>query len=173
MRRLHACRKEKQPIEKKERKGSMKKLISLLLAMLLMLSLAADAFADDIENWDWEDFEEAGGIPIDLRVNGGDPTIGWVADTDDEEENTANDKAMHNRGYMKSTDVWHPGGGDDSMRALSPLRRILATKYLDSNKTYHLRFRQVLDDPDRYWSFDYIELCPKSIYGSPEGEDTH
>ena len=113
------------------------------------------------------------GIPIDLRVGGGDPTIGAVADTEDEEENIANDKAMHNRGYMKSTDVWHPGGGDDAMRALSPLRRILATKYLDSNKTYHLRFRQVLDDPNRYWSFDYIELCPKSVYGSPEGEDTH
>ena len=80
---------------------------------------------------------------------------------------------MHNRGYMKSMDCWHPGGGDDTMRTLSPLRRILATKYLDSNKTYHLRFRQVLDDPDRYWSFDYIELCPKSVYGSPEGEDTH
>ena len=113
------------------------------------------------------------GIPIDLRVWGGDPSIGAVADTEDEEENRANDKAMHNRGYMKSMDCWHPGGGDDTMRSLSPLRRILDTRYLDSNKTYHLRFRQVLDDPDRYWSFDYIELCPKSVYGSPEGEDTH
>ena len=113
------------------------------------------------------------GIPIDLRVWGGDPSIGAVADTEDEEENRANDKAMHNRGYMKSMDCWHPGAGDDTMRSLSPLRRILATRYLDSNKTYHLRFRQVLDDPDRYWSFDYIELCPKSVYGSPEGEDTH
>ena len=113
------------------------------------------------------------GIPIDLRVYGGDPSIGAVADTDDEEENMANDKAMHNRGYMKSTDVWHPGGGDDSMRTLSPLRRILATKNLSENKTYHLRFRQCLDDNTRYWSFDYIELCPKSVYGSPEGEDTH
>lgn len=113
------------------------------------------------------------GIPVDLRVWGGDVTIGAVADTEDEEENIANDKAMHNRGYMKGPDCWHPGGGDDSMRTLSPLRRILATKYLDSEKTYHLRFRQVLDDPQRYWSFDYIELCPKSVYGSPEGEDTH
>jgi uncharacterized surface protein with fasciclin (FAS1) repeats len=113
------------------------------------------------------------GIPIDLRVYGGDPSIGAVADTDDEEENMANDKAMHNRGYMKSTDVWHPGGGDDSMRTLSPLRRILATKNLSENKTYHLRFRQCLDDNTRYWSFDYIELCPKSVYASPEGEDRH
>ena len=74
---------------------------------------------------------------------------------------------------MKSTDAWHPGGGDDSMRSLSPLRRILATKNLSPDKTYHLRFRQCLDDNQRYWSFDYIELCPKSVYGSPEGEDTY
>ena len=58
----------------------------------------------------------------------------------------------------------------------SPLWSLSLSAYdlqTDSNKTYHLRFRQVLDDPNRYWSFDYIELCPKSVYGSPEGEDTH
>ena len=127
----------------------MKKLISLLLAMLLMLSLAAGAFADDIENWDWEDFEEAGGIPIDLRVYGGDPSIGAVADTDDDEENIANDKAMHNRGYMKSTDVWHPGGGDDTMRSLSPLRRILTTKYMSSHDSRRRRLRHGTPCSDR------------------------
>ena len=74
---------------------------------------------------------------------------------------------------MKGPDSWRPGAGTETMRQLSPMRRILATSYLDCNKTYRLRVRQVLDDPDRYWSFDYIELCPKSVYGSPEGEDTH
>lgn len=113
------------------------------------------------------------GIPIDLRVYGGDPNIGSEPDTDDPDENMANDKAMHNRGYMKGPDSWRPGAGDDSMRKLGPLRRILATSYLDANKTYRLRMRQVLKEDDKYWSFDYIELCPKSIYGSPEGEDTH
>ena len=114
------------------------------------------------------------GIPVDLRVYGPDPNIGWVEDTEDEEENTANDKAMHNRGYMKGMDSYRSGGADHPLRGNNwNLRRILATKYLDNNKPYYLRFRQVLDDSDRYWSFDYIELCPKSIYGSPEGEDTH
>ena len=114
------------------------------------------------------------GIPVDLRVYGPDPNIGWVEDTEDEEENTANDKAMHNRGYMKGMDSYRSGGADHPLRGNNwNLRRILATKYLDNNKQYYLRFRQVLDDSDRYWSFDYIELCPKSIYGSPEGEDTH
>ncbi len=113
------------------------------------------------------------GIPIDLRVYGGDPNIGAVPDTDDKEENTANDKAMHNRGYMKAMDSYFPGGGDQSMRQLGPLRRVLTTNYLDPKNTYYLRVRQVLDNPMCYWSFDYIELCPKSVYGSPEGEDTH
>ena len=81
---------------------------------------------------------------------------------------------MHNRGYMKGMDSYRPWDADNPLRGNNwNLRRILTTQYLDSNKTYYLRFRQVLDDPDRYWSFDYIELCPKSIYGSPEGEDTH
>jgi len=116
------------------------------------------------------------GIPIDLRVYSGDPTIGARSDSElnfDEEEIVANDKAMHNRGYMKAPDSWHPGAGDATMRDNGILRRILTTKYLDPNKEYRLRVRQVLDDPDRYWSFDYIELCPKSVYGSPEGEDRH
>ena len=113
------------------------------------------------------------GIPVDLRVYSGDPTIGGIADTEDAEENMANDKAMHNRGYMKAPDSWHPGAGDATMRDNGILRRVLTTQYLDVNKEYRLRVRQVLDDPDRYWSFDYIELCPKSVYGSPEGEDTH
>ena len=39
-----------------------------------------------------------------------------------------------------------------------------------------MRFRRVSeDDPNanKEWSFDYLELCPKSIYASPDGEDRH
>ncbi len=113
------------------------------------------------------------GIPVDLRVYGPDPNIGWIADTDDPDENTANDKAMHNRGYMKAMDSYRSAGGEVFRNNVENLRRILTTQYLDNNKTYYLRFRQVLEDKNCYLSFDYIELCPKSVYGSPWGEDTH
>ena len=114
------------------------------------------------------------GIPVDLRLYGTDPTIGWVEDTEDEEENIANDKAMHNRGYMKGMDCYRQWDSDHTLRAnTNNLRRILVTQYLDSEETYRLRFRQVLDDPECYLSFDFIELCPKSVYGSPEGEDIY
>ena len=114
------------------------------------------------------------GIPVDLRVYGPDPNIGWVADTDDDDTNVANDKAMHNRGYMKAMDSYRPWDADHPLRGNNwNLRRVLATTYLTPEETYYLRVRQVLEETDRYWSFDYIELCPKSVYGSPQGEDTH
>jgi hypothetical protein len=120
------------------------------------------------------------GIPADLRIYGPDPSIGWVADVtgDDVEARNANkaiDKAMHNRGYMKAMDCyWQGAAKENVLRAKeNNLRYILTTQYLDANETYYLRARQVLKDPECYWSFDYIELCPKSVYGSPEGEDTH
>ena len=120
------------------------------------------------------------GIPADLRIYGPDPSIGWVADVtgDDVESRNANkaiDKAMHNRGYMKAMDCyWQAADKANVLRAKeNNLRYVLTTQYLDENETYYLRARQVLKDPECYWSFDYIELCPKSVYGSPEGEDTH
>ena len=120
------------------------------------------------------------GIPADLRIYGPDPSIGWVADVtgDDIESRNANkaiDKAMHNRGYMKAMDCyWQAADKANVLRAKeNNLRYVLTTQYLDENETYYLRARQVLKDPECYWSFDYIELCPKSVYGSPEGEDTH
>ena len=108
------------------------------------------------------------GIPVDLRVG----CEGYEADTEDDDENLAIDKAMRNLGFMKAPDSYRPGGGN-TMRENGIIRRILATEYLDENQEYWLRFRQVLDDPDCYISLDYLELCPKSVYASPEGEDRH
>lgn len=113
------------------------------------------------------------GIPIDLRVYGPDPKIGWVADVDDEVTNNAVDKAMRNRGYMKAMDSYRSSGGNVFRDNTENLRRILTTQYLTPDKPNYLRFRQVLDNSNCYLSFDYIELCPKSVYASPEGENKH
>ncbi len=119
-------------------------------------------------------------IPADLRVYGGDPNIGWVADvTGDTDEarnqNKAIDKAMRNHGYMKGMDTWRQGADEaNTLRShVHNLRKILTTTYLDEHQTYYIRARQVLADRKCYWNFDYLELCPKSVYDSPQGEDQH
>lgn len=123
---------------------------------------------------------EACGQPVDLRKYTGDPTIGFQPDVTEREnidqrveEDIVNDKSYHNRGFMKSPACWKIGGGDP-MRSNpngNSMRRVLTTQQLHPNQVNKLRFRQVLDNGECYWTFDYIELCPKSIYAGAEPED--
>lgn len=119
-------------------------------------------------------------IPADLRTFGGDPNIGFVDDaTGDTDEaknyNKSIDKAMRNHGYMKAMDTWCQGADPaNSLRThVHNLRKILITTHLNAGQDYYLRARQVLPDRKCYWNFDYLELCPKSVYDSPQGEDQH
>jgi hypothetical protein len=115
-----------------------------------------------------------------MRIYPTDPEIGFIADgaegAQTAEEIKLQDKALHNRGFMKGPDVWYQGGTGttNALRALNlPTRRVLATESMDPEKTYYLRLRQVLDLKDKYCNFNYLEICPKSVYGSAEGEDQH
>ena len=113
------------------------------------------------------------GIPIDLRVWGADPTIGWVADTGDEDEDRAIDKAMHNRGYMKDMDSWLQGGQNVLRDQSGKLRKILCTRTLSPEKEYWVRFKLVLENPKAEFPINYFELCPKSVYAGEQAEDPH
>lgn len=119
---------------------------------------------------------KASGIPIDMRISKFDnPKIGAIADTEDEVENLRNDKDMKNRGFMKGPDSWMTGNGrTESHRAFyNSVRVIIANEYLEEGKVHYIRFKSVIDNPDGLFPFDYLELCPKSVYANPEGEDTH
>ena len=118
------------------------------------------------------------GIPVDMRVVGTDPSIGWVADVNAgaSASDKAVDKAMRNRGYYKGPNSYgrYTSTGLILYRDESTaLRIVLATTYLSSTQDNYLRFRQVLDDPKSEFPFDYLELCPKSIYDNEDGEDLH
>ena len=115
------------------------------------------------------------GIPLDLRVVATDPSIGWVADTNGgaSAADKAEDKALRNRGYMKGPNsVMCNWGYSVVFRTLSSaFRCILTTKYLSSSENHYMRFKQVLDNPKAEFAFNYLELCPKSVYDSDAGED--
>lgn len=119
------------------------------------------------------------GIPLDLRIFATNPIVGWVPDvtgTNAIETNKAIDKALHNRGYMKGPDSMrrYSGGSYSIFRnQAQTFRRILTTRYLSSNEDHYIRVRQVLENNKADFDLDYIELCPKSVYASDEGEDRH
>lgn len=115
------------------------------------------------------------GIPIDLRIWPTDPSIGWIADTGDEETDRAIDRAMHNRGFMKDMDSWSQGGSADGIlrtKAMK-LRKILTTQTMKPTEDYYVRIKLVIDNPEAEFPINYFELCPKSVYAGLTAEDPH
>lgn len=114
------------------------------------------------------------GIPLDLNRGGTvNPHIGWVEDTNSgkSEEDIRNDKAMHNRGYMKAPDCLY-SISTNARTASTWLRRIITTRQIDDGPHY-LRIRSVTDNVEAEFMLDWIEFCPKSIYDGEEREDIH
>lgn len=113
------------------------------------------------------------GLPIDFRIWGQDPSIGFVDDVADEEQNRAIDKAMHNRGIMKDMDSWNQGGTNNLRANSGKFRKILTTQTLNPEKEYYLRIKLVIENAEAELPINYFEFCPKSIYAGLTAEDTH
>ena len=113
------------------------------------------------------------GIPLDLRLTGDDPKVGWISDSElgDEETIEAYDHAMHNRGIMKGIDSYK--GYDVQRDRVNMLRKILVTEYLEPERDYYLRIRQVLDNDKTTFQMDNLEIVPKSVFQGLVPEDRH
>jgi len=110
------------------------------------------------------------GLPIDLRVDLTQPSVGWIEDDDlaDEDAIEALDKSMKNRGWMKGSDAQKTATNIIHRNVDTMGRLILATEYMTSNTDYYIRFKQLLADSKAEFLFDYIELVPKSVYDLDE-----
>ncbi len=115
------------------------------------------------------------GIPLDMRNDGDkDPSIGWRSDTDlgDDESIAAYDKAMHNRGWMKGPasygNIKADGTGQPGYFRTynNTLRRVFGTFHSDGKTEHYVRIQQKLETTNGTLAFDYIELCPRSVYNN-------
>lgn len=120
------------------------------------------------------------GMPVDFRQgayyiitrSGNLPSyIGYENDTQDDVYDQMRDNELHENGFMKGCLQYSAGapGSSTMMRSQQHcLRRILGKKMMDPDKTYYLRFKNVLDNPNTSFYLDYIEFCPKKVYDNPE-----
>lgn len=114
---------------------------------------------------------EVTGLPIDLRLTGDKPQVGWEADKDlgTEEKIAAKDKDMKNRGYLKGPETFF----DNTTSGLARdnnlcLRAVIATKHLTAG-SHWLRFKNVNDEDDGKAQFmhDYFEIVPITYLRDP------
>lgn len=120
------------------------------------------------------------GTPMDFRLNGyhritpagNFPSgLGWELDTEDEDYNAEVDKKMRNNGYMKAPKHYAaglPGTSQTARDNYFTTRRIIVTATMDPDKTYYLKFKNVMDDETKQFYMDYFEFCAKEIYDNPE-----
>ena len=116
------------------------------------------------------------GWALDMREGGtrnvstGAFTFGWEQDSGDEIYDRSVDLRLYEMGVMKAPAnyAFRPGGTDYARNSDYTLRRIVYRGYLQAGQTYYLRVRNLMDDPNRQCYLDYLELCPKSVYASPE-----
>ena len=112
------------------------------------------------------------GIPLDMH-NSNLTFIGWFEESEDEEENRKNDKAMRNRGFMKAPASIQ--GDDGSVKNFRhskvAFRRILGTYTLEKGKNYWLRCKDVTEGENakgqNEFNQDYLEIVPTSIVNNP------
>jgi len=122
------------------------------------------------------------GLPLDVRVMANDERIGLTAADEEDDLGVATDKALRNRGYMRSPMTYrqHPESreegttGNLNMRTTNDasgwaLRKILVTKQFKQSEDYWFRIKNMIsDDSELKWQFDYIEFVPVDIVNSTE-----
>jgi uncharacterized surface protein with fasciclin (FAS1) repeats len=100
------------------------------------------------------------GIPLDMRILGTDPRIGFITDNETDDNGIENDKMMHNRGYMKASNTMYIENFNRTARVTPVcLRRILTTKTFDKTEAHYMRVKSVEDRIAGY-QIDYMEFIP-------------
>jgi uncharacterized surface protein with fasciclin (FAS1) repeats len=101
-------------------------------------------------------------IPIDLKINGDDPRVGWIADDQTTDNGVENDKMMRNRGYMKSgNSIINESYGNLLRNSKNDLRVIVGT-FSFSEYGYHYFRAKNVESENAEFHLDFIEYVPVS-----------
>lgn len=128
----------------------------------------------------------AAGIPMDLRIgfvrhrfrNGTQTsTFGYASDDEysadsklSQEEQDEVDKRLRSRGFMKGPEYYNISNDVNSVGrgAEWVSRRIMVRAEMDPDKTYYIRFKNVLDDNELQFFMDFLEFVAKDVYDNPQ-----
>ncbi len=130
-------------------------------------------------------------IPMDLRIGfvyhhfkNGNQLSNFGYATYNDYKNEANvsteeqdeiTKTLRSRGFMKGPRYYHCGSTTDKNLAIQEetvTRRIMVSADMSPDKTYYIRFKNVLNDEDLQFYGDFLEFVSKDVYDNPvEPED--
>ncbi len=133
----------------------------------------------------------AAGIPMDLRIGfvnhrfqNSTQTSNFGYSSNDDykaelklsmEEQDEITKSLRSRGFMKGPKYFHCGNSTSASLGIENehvTRRIMVSADMDPDKTYYIRFKNVLNNEKLQFFTDYLEFVSKDVYDNPvEPED--
>ncbi|MBQ0088487.1 MAG: fasciclin domain-containing protein, partial [Prevotellaceae bacterium] len=120
---------------------------------------------------------DALGLPLDMRIMGTNPTIGWNpnANYEDDEECFEVNKQMRIHGYINAPKYYGNTSGSGStgnhLGTERVMRKIVFTGKMNPMEKYYIRFKNVLEQTTAQLYLDYIEIVPKIVYNGVTEED--
>lgn len=113
------------------------------------------------------------GIPFDMRQTGADVGNTLDATLGSEEQIAAFDKQFHYKGWMKGPASYRNGASATVCRQWGPtgsvlLRKVIGVFHSNGKEDHYLRMQQKLESETNEMNFDFIELCPSSVYNNPD-----
>lgn len=114
-----------------------------------------------------ENKAEICGIPVDLRIFATDSRIGWISDSETNDNGVENDKTMRNHGYMKAPLTIAQNFSGESVKPSArhyngAIRYIVKTTDFSGYDNW-IRMKNVMEDATKEGMHDYIELVPIGI----------
>jgi uncharacterized surface protein with fasciclin (FAS1) repeats len=113
------------------------------------------------------------GIPSDMNFYADHPTIGWISDKDTDDNGVQNDKMMHNRGYMKGSNVqWGNSHTLIARETSGVIRKVITTKTFHKTEPHYFRVKCVMEIVPSLNAFhlNFVEFMPLS-HLEKEGRD--
>jgi hypothetical protein len=110
------------------------------------------------------------GIPLDMRLLATHPSIGWIADDQTDDNGVQNDKMMHNRGYMKGSNV-QCNNSPVARTSSGVIRKVVITKTFHKTEPHYFRAKCVTDESSfNAFHLNFFEFVPVG-YLEKEGRD--
>jgi hypothetical protein len=86
---------------------------------------------------------------------------------------SAFDKAIHNQGWMKGPQSYYSatsesGGTKGTLFRDAPntIRKVLGRFHSDGKTDHYIRFQQKIESTTNAMNFDFLEICPSSVYNN-------
>lgn len=122
------------------------------------------------------------GIPLDVRIESREESIGWTAPDEEEDQGIDSDRSLRSRGYMRGPFSYRGHGsewpelttglGNCRTDGNVLIRKIVTTQLFRQSDDHWFRIKNMLVDGDaQKWQLDFVEFIPVDVLNNDQYQE--